>query len=61
MVCFNTVLSLRFLRIPALTKISTEKNTIKCLKSDIKQLNNKLSELQALLEVKEDELSLMKR
>lgn len=42
-------------------KISTEKNTIKCLKSDIKQLNNKLSELQALLEVKEDEISLLKR
>ncbi|KAM0848676.1 hypothetical protein ACQ4PT_054229 [Festuca glaucescens] len=48
-------------RIPALMKISTEKNTIKCLKSDIKQLNRKLSELQALLEVKEDELSLLKR
>jgi len=42
-------------------KISTEKNTIKCLKSDIKQLNNKLSELQALFEVKEAELSLLKR
>jgi hypothetical protein len=42
-------------------KISTEKNTIKSLKSDIKQLNTKLSELQALLEVKEDELSLLKR
>ncbi|KAK1694716.1 hypothetical protein QYE76_011413 [Lolium multiflorum] len=50
-----------FPRIPALMKISTEKNTIKCLKSDIKQLNSKLSELQALLEVKEDELSSLKR
>lgn len=48
-------------RIPALLKISTEKNMIKCLKSDIKQLNNKLSELQALLEVKEVELSLLRR
>ncbi|XP_044324141.1 WD repeat-containing protein 91 homolog [Triticum aestivum] len=48
-------------RIPALMKISTEKNMIKCLKSDIKQLNNKLSELQALLEVKEVELSLLRR
>uniref|UniRef100_M8BFM8 Anaphase-promoting complex subunit 4 WD40 domain-containing protein n=1 Tax=Aegilops tauschii TaxID=37682 RepID=M8BFM8_AEGTA len=45
----------------ALLKISTEKNMIKCLKSDIKQLNNKLSELQALLEVKEVELSLLRR
>ncbi|EMS49210.1 WD repeat-containing protein 91-like protein [Triticum urartu] len=44
----------------ALMKISTEKNMIKCLKSDIKQLNNKLSELQALLEVKEVELSLLR-
>ncbi|VAH04204.1 unnamed protein product [Triticum turgidum subsp. durum] len=44
-----------------LMKISTEKNMIKCLKSDIKQLNNKLSELQALLEVKEVELSLLRR
>ncbi|VAH16247.1 unnamed protein product [Triticum turgidum subsp. durum] len=44
-----------------LLKISTEKNMIKCLKSDIKQLNNKLSELQALLEVKEVELSLLRR
>ncbi|XBJ23968.1 hypothetical protein VPH35_001954 [Triticum aestivum] len=50
-----------FPRIPALMKISTEKNMIKCLKSDIKQLNNKLSELQALLEVKEVELSLLRR
>ncbi|KAF6988996.1 hypothetical protein CFC21_006395 [Triticum aestivum] len=50
-----------FPRIPALLKISTEKNMIKCLKSDIKQLNNKLSELQALLEVKEVELSLLRR
>ncbi|XBJ16438.1 hypothetical protein VPH35_008073 [Triticum aestivum] len=45
----------------SLLKISTEKNMIKCLKSDIKQLNNKLSELQALLEVKEVELSLLRR
>lgn len=49
------------LRIPALLKISTEKNTIKCLKNDIKQLNNKLSELQALLEMKETEISQLRR
>ncbi|KAM0843727.1 hypothetical protein ACQ4PT_057516 [Festuca glaucescens] len=61
MVCLATVLSLSFPRLPALMKISTEKNTIKCLKSDIKQLNSKLSELQALLEVKEDELSSLER
>uniref|UniRef100_A0A0E0HC39 Anaphase-promoting complex subunit 4-like WD40 domain-containing protein n=1 Tax=Oryza nivara TaxID=4536 RepID=A0A0E0HC39_ORYNI len=45
----------------ALLKISTEKNTIKCLKNDIKQLNNKLSELQALLEMKETEISQLRR
>ncbi|CAA7402690.1 unnamed protein product [Spirodela intermedia] len=44
-------------RIPALLKISTEKNTVKYLKNDIKQLNTKLSQLQALLEAKEAELS----
>ncbi|XP_006654240.1 WD repeat-containing protein 91 homolog [Oryza brachyantha] len=49
------------LRIPALLKISTEKNTIKCLKNDMKQLNNKLSELQALLEMKEAEISQLRR
>ncbi|XP_074555728.1 uncharacterized protein LOC141811609 [Curcuma longa] len=43
-------------RIPALLKISTEKNTVKTLKDGIKQLNNKLSELQALLETKEAEI-----
>ncbi|XP_010920338.1 uncharacterized protein [Elaeis guineensis] len=43
-------------RIPALLKISTEKNTVKHLKNDIKQLNHKLSQLQALLETKEAEI-----
>ncbi|RWR96524.1 WD repeat-containing protein 91 [Cinnamomum micranthum f. kanehirae] len=41
----------------ALLKISTEKNTVKRLKKDIKQLNLKLSQLQALLESKEAQLS----
>ncbi|XP_020247469.1 WD repeat-containing protein 91 homolog isoform X2 [Asparagus officinalis] len=44
-------------RIPALLKISIEKNTVKRLKGDIKQLNHKLSQLQALLEAKESEIS----
>ncbi|KAM6555701.1 hypothetical protein CsatB_002720 [Cannabis sativa] len=44
-------------RIPALLKISSEKNTVNRLKKDIKQLNLKLSELQALLEEKEAQLS----
>ncbi|XP_062120288.1 uncharacterized protein LOC133834631 [Humulus lupulus] len=43
-------------RIPALLKISSEKNTVNRLKKDIKQLNLKLSELQALLEEKEAQL-----
>ncbi|XP_030501972.2 uncharacterized protein LOC115717161 [Cannabis sativa] len=43
--------------IPALLKISSEKNTVNRLKKDIKQLNLKLSELQALLEEKEAQLS----
>ncbi|XP_008802412.1 WD repeat-containing protein 91 homolog isoform X2 [Phoenix dactylifera] len=43
-------------RIPALLKISTEKNAVKHLKNDIKQLNHKLSQLQALLETKEAEI-----
>uniref|UniRef100_A0A6N2LKY6 Anaphase-promoting complex subunit 4-like WD40 domain-containing protein n=1 Tax=Salix viminalis TaxID=40686 RepID=A0A6N2LKY6_SALVM len=40
-------------RIPALLKISSEKSTVNHLKKDIKQLNLKLSQLQALLEEKE--------
>ncbi|XP_073261059.1 uncharacterized protein [Populus alba] len=40
-------------RIPALLKISSDKNTVNHLKKDIKQLNLKLSQLQALLEEKE--------
>lgn len=48
-------------RIPALLKISTEKNTVKHLKNDIKQLNLKLSELQALLEIKEAEIHQLRR
>ncbi|KAJ3682370.1 hypothetical protein LUZ60_014943 [Juncus effusus] len=47
-------------RIPALLKISTEKITVKRLKNDIKQLNNRLSELQALLETKENEILRLK-
>ncbi|KAL9240502.1 hypothetical protein vseg_014712 [Gypsophila vaccaria] len=43
-------------RIPALLKISTEKNTINHLKSDIKQLNVKLTQLQAVLEEKEAQI-----
>nr|CAD1843765.1 unnamed protein product [Ananas comosus var. bracteatus] len=48
--------SLTISRIPALLKISTEKITVKRLKNDIKQLNQKLSELQALLETREAEI-----
>ncbi|XP_024027553.1 WD repeat-containing protein 91 [Morus notabilis] len=44
-------------RIPALLKISSEKIAVNRLKKDIKQLNLKLSELQALLEEKEAQLS----
>ncbi|XP_027110169.1 uncharacterized protein [Coffea arabica] len=44
-------------RIPALLKISSERITVNHLKKDIKQLNLKLSELQALLEEKEAQLS----
>ncbi|KAJ9139813.1 hypothetical protein P3X46_030511 [Hevea brasiliensis] len=43
-------------RIPALLRISSEKNTIKHLNNDIKQLNMKLSQLQALFEEKEAQL-----
>ncbi|XP_059458839.1 uncharacterized protein LOC132188411 [Corylus avellana] len=43
-------------RLPALLKISSEKNTANRLKKDIKQLNLKLSQLQALLEEKEAQL-----
>lgn len=44
-------------RTPALLKTSTEKNTVRRLKNDIKQLNQKLAQLQALLEAKEAEIS----
>ncbi|GLT60942.1 hypothetical protein SLA2020_336810 [Shorea laevis] len=43
-------------RIPAVLKISSERNTINRLKKDIKQLNLKLSQLQTLLEEKEAQL-----
>ncbi|KAK9724710.1 hypothetical protein RND81_05G093600 [Saponaria officinalis] len=43
-------------RIPALLKISTEKNTINHLKTDIKQLNLKLSQLQAVLEERDAQI-----
>ncbi|KAM7273233.1 hypothetical protein ACFE04_027897 [Oxalis oulophora] len=50
------IASLTILRIPALLKISSEKNTVNRLKKDIKQLNLKLTQLQALLEEKESQL-----
>ncbi|CAN4115481.1 unnamed protein product [Withania somnifera] len=43
-------------RIPALMKISSERNMVSRLKGDIKQLNFKLAELQVLLEEKETQL-----
>ncbi|XP_068331279.1 uncharacterized protein [Pyrus communis] len=43
-------------RMPALMKISSEKTTVNRLKKDIKQLNLKLSKLQALLEEKDGQL-----
>ncbi|XP_024989467.1 WD repeat-containing protein 91 homolog isoform X1 [Cynara cardunculus var. scolymus] len=43
-------------RIPALLKISSEKLTVNHLKNDIKHLNTRLSQLQALLEEKEAQL-----
>lgn len=47
-------------RLPALLKVSSEKNTVNHLKKDIKQLDVKLSQLQALLEEKEAQLSRLK-
>ncbi|XP_022984937.1 WD repeat-containing protein 91 homolog isoform X3 [Cucurbita maxima] len=43
-------------RIPALLKLSSERTTVNHLKRDIKQLNLKLTQLQALLEEKEAHL-----
>ncbi|KAK6936745.1 WD40 repeat, partial [Dillenia turbinata] len=43
-------------RIPTLLRISSEKNTVNRLRTDIKQLNLKLAQLQAMLEEKEAEL-----
>lgn len=48
-------------RLPALMKISSEKNTISRLKKDNKHLNLKLSQLQALLEEKEAQLGHSKK
>ncbi|XP_022739069.1 WD repeat-containing protein 91 homolog isoform X1 [Durio zibethinus] len=48
-------------RLPALLKISSEKNTISRLKRDNKHLSLKLSQLQALLEDKEAQLGQSKR
>ncbi|XWS50423.1 hypothetical protein CRYUN_Cryun12cG0086500 [Craigia yunnanensis] len=48
-------------RLPALLKISSEKNTISHLKKDNKHLNLMLSQLQALLEEKEAQLGQSKR
>ncbi|XP_038685914.1 WD repeat-containing protein 91 homolog isoform X2 [Tripterygium wilfordii] len=47
-------------RIPALLKISSEKKTVNCLKKDAEQLNQKLSQLQTLLEEKEAQLCQMR-
>ncbi|XP_054812380.1 uncharacterized protein LOC129313373 isoform X5 [Prosopis cineraria] len=44
-------------RLPALLKISSDTNTTNILKREIRQLNLKLSQLQALLEEKEAQLS----
>lgn len=61
----TTVLSLSFSlamsRIPALMKISSERNMVSRLKGDIKQLNFKLAQLQALLEEKEAQLHQFRR
>lgn len=48
-------------RIPALLKISSEKHNVNNLKNDIKHLNTRLSQLQALLEEKEAQLSQSRR
>ncbi|CAI9092342.1 OLC1v1027544C1 [Oldenlandia corymbosa var. corymbosa] len=56
--CHPFSLSLTNIRLPALLKISSERNTVNRLKKDMKQLNLKLSELQALLEEKEAQLLL---
>ena len=48
--------SLANLRIPALLKVCSEKNTVNRLKKDNRQLNLKLSEFQVLLEEKEAQL-----
>ncbi|URD82524.1 WD repeat-containing protein [Musa troglodytarum] len=53
---FRNFLSEVFNGTHILKVISTEKNTVKYLKDGIKQLNNKLSQLQALLETKEAEI-----
>ena len=53
-------ISLTTPRLPALLKISAEKNTANRLRKDIKQLNIKLSQLQALLEEKEAQLGRLK-
>ncbi|KAB1204938.1 hypothetical protein CJ030_MR7G015228 [Morella rubra] len=53
---FRIYFSKEWSRLPALLKISSEKNTANRLKKDIKQLNVKLSQLQALLEEKEAQL-----
>ncbi|XP_038993897.1 uncharacterized protein LOC120117727 [Hibiscus syriacus] len=53
-------MSLTKARLPALLKISSEKNAISNLKKDNKRLNKKLLQLQALLEEKEAQLGLSK-
>ncbi|XP_039044664.1 WD repeat-containing protein 91 homolog isoform X2 [Hibiscus syriacus] len=54
-------MSLTKARLPALLKICSEKNTISSLKKDNKLLNQKVLQLQALLEEKEVQLGLSKR
>lgn len=50
------MLSLANLRIPALLKISSERNSVNRLMKENKKLNLKLSQLQSLLEEKEAQL-----
>ncbi|XVF09976.1 hypothetical protein REPUB_Repub07fG0144300 [Reevesia pubescens] len=54
-------MSLTNLSLPALLKISSEKNTISRLKKENNHLNLKLSQLQSLLEEKEAQLGQSKR
>ncbi|KAL5989188.1 hypothetical protein ACLOJK_010078 [Asimina triloba] len=59
--CFSSSSEMVLISTLSKLEISTEKNTIKHLKKDIKQLNDKLLELQAILESKEAQLSQLRR